>query len=83
MYDYNLSIHLLFLSRLMKMSTVVTYYIMILMLQHVHDSSLDLVALEMRFYGATICEKLGDEVTHVVFDDRYVIWKSKYLFVEI
>ena len=49
---------------------IVTYYIMILILQHVQDSSLDLVALEMRFYGATINEDLGDEVTHVVFDER-------------
>ncbi|PIK62711.1 putative DNA ligase 4 [Apostichopus japonicus] len=36
----------------------------------IKDCSLDLVALEMRFYGAVTVATLEDDVTHVVLDSR-------------
>ncbi|XP_071791788.1 DNA ligase 4-like [Asterias amurensis] len=35
---------------------------------HIKDCSLDLVTLELRFYGATISTKMDEDVTHVVLD---------------
>ncbi|XP_022104577.1 DNA ligase 4-like [Acanthaster planci] len=35
---------------------------------HIKDCSLDLVAMEMRFYGATVSPKMADDITHVVLD---------------
>ncbi|XP_072034969.1 DNA ligase 4-like [Amphiura filiformis] len=45
---------------------------------HIQDSSLDLVALEMRFYGATINEELGEDTTHVVCDQSDVSRLQQY-----
>ena len=45
-------------------------------IQHIKDCSLDLVALEMRFYGATVCPKLDRHITHVVVDQRYEMFQN-------
>ncbi|KAJ8019961.1 DNA ligase 4 [Holothuria leucospilota] len=37
---------------------------------HIKDCSLELVALELRFYGATTTEEMTDDVTHVIVDKR-------------
>lgn len=37
---------------------------------HIKDCSLDLVSLEMRFHGATLCSKLNRHVTHIIVDKR-------------
>jgi hypothetical protein len=39
---------------------------------HIKDSSLDLLALELRFFGADMSDKLTADVSHVMVDERSV-----------
>lgn len=43
---------------------------------HIEASSLDLVGLDLRLYGATILKSLSDQVSHVITDLRSI----KYSF---
>lgn len=38
---------------------------------HLKDCHLDLLALELRFFGATLTETLDENVSHVLVDERY------------
>lgn len=38
---------------------------------HIATSSLDLLAIELRFFGATISSRLDSDVSHVLVDKRY------------
>ena len=37
---------------------------------HMLTSSLDLLALELRFFGATVTNKMDDRVSHVIVDEQ-------------
>ena len=37
---------------------------------HLPTSSLDLLALELRFFGATVASKMDDQVSHVIVDEE-------------
>lgn len=39
---------------------------------HIQASTLELVDVELRLYGATVVPTLDEGVTHVVMDDRYL-----------
>ena len=37
---------------------------------HLSTSTLDLLSLELRFFGAAVANKLDDQVSHVLVDER-------------
>ena len=37
---------------------------------HLETASLDLLALELRFFGATITTQMDEHLSHVIVDDR-------------
>ena len=42
-------------------------------LQAIRACSLDLTGLELRLYGAVLSDEVDENVTHIVFDKKYMI----------